>query len=145
MITNDQIGFFKKNGYLIVRDLLSPEQVKDLQSWAEEVHNWKPTETSEFMPYEVREIPSESKGLRDRRLMPIQEVNDKGKTVLCRTENFADCHKGFSNLLRSPKLLGLLNDLAEEPMLLFKEKINYKLAGSGNVFLYSVLYSPVIC
>ena len=33
--------------------------------------------------------------------------------------------------MRSPKLLGLLSDLAEEPMLLFKEKINYKLAGSG--------------
>ncbi|KAF5981515.1 epoxidase subunit A [Fusarium bulbicola] len=110
-VTDDQISFFKKNGYLIVRDLLQSEQVKDLQSWAEEVRNWKPTEDSEFMPYE--------------------EVNDKGQTVLCRTENFADCHNGFSNLLRSPKLLGLLNDLAEEPMLLFKEKINYKLAGSG--------------
>ncbi|KAF5586155.1 epoxidase subunit A [Fusarium subglutinans] len=111
VVTDDQIYFFKKNGYLIVRDLLQPEQVKDLQSWAEEVRNWKPTEDSEFMPYE--------------------EVNDKGQNVLCRTENFADCHNGFSNLLRSPKLLGLLNDLAEEPMLLFKEKINYKLSGSG--------------
>jgi hypothetical protein len=60
-------------------------------------------------------------------------VNDKGETVLCRTENFADCHKGFSGLLRSSKLLGLLSDLAEEPMLLFKEKINYKLAGSGEM------------
>jgi hypothetical protein len=65
------------------------------------------------------------------RLTFLQEVNNRGETVLCRTENFADCHKGFSNLLRSPKLLGLLNDLAEEPMLLFKEKINYKLSGSG--------------
>ncbi|PNP73223.1 hypothetical protein FNYG_13434 [Fusarium nygamai] len=111
VVTDHQISFFKKNGYLIVRDILEPDQVKDLQSWAEEVRNWKPNEDSEFMPYE--------------------EVNDKGQTVLCRTENFAHCHNGFSNLLRSPKLLGLLNDLAEEPMLLFKEKINYKLAGSG--------------
>ncbi|KAM0293835.1 hypothetical protein ACHAO9_001521 [Fusarium lateritium] len=102
VVTDDQISFFKKNSYLIVRDLLQPEQVKDLQSWAEEVRNWIPTEDSEFMPYE--------------------EVNDKGETVLCRTENFADCHRGFSNLLRSPKLLGLLNDLAEKPMLLFKAR-----------------------
>ncbi|KAH6949510.1 hypothetical protein DER45DRAFT_544880 [Fusarium avenaceum] len=28
-------------------------------------------------------------------------------------------------------LLGLLNDIAEKPLLLVKEKINYKLAGSG--------------
>ncbi|KAG5794884.1 hypothetical protein H9Q69_006055 [Fusarium xylarioides] len=125
VVTGDQISFFKKNGYLIARDLLKPEQVKDLQSWAEEVRNWKPTEDSEFMPYE--------------------EVNDKGETVLCRTENFADCHKGFSNLLRSPKLLGLLNDLAEEPMLLFKEKINYKLAGSGGFapHIDSVAYTHI--
>ncbi|KAL7935673.1 hypothetical protein V8C35DRAFT_333561 [Trichoderma chlorosporum] len=125
MVNEDQISFFKKNGYLIIRDLLSPEQVIDLQSWAQEVHGWKPTETSEFMPYE--------------------EVNDKGETVLCRTENFADCHEGFSGLLRSPKLLGLLNDLAEEPMFLFKEKINYKLAGSGGFapHIDSVAYTHI--
>lgn len=55
VVTDEQISFFKKNGYLIVRDLLQSEQVKDLQSWAEEVRNWKPTEDSEFMPYEVRD------------------------------------------------------------------------------------------
>ncbi|KAM0193063.1 hypothetical protein ACHAPI_008012 [Fusarium lateritium] len=94
---DDQISFFKKNGYLIVRDLLQPEQARDLQSWAEEVRNWKPTEDSEFMPYEERSMT---------------------KVKLF----FADCHSGFSNLLRSPKLLGLLDDLAEEPMLLFKAR-----------------------
>jgi hypothetical protein len=54
VVSDDQITFFNKNGYLIVRDLLEPSQVKDLQSWADEVRNWKPTEDSEFMPYEVR-------------------------------------------------------------------------------------------
>ncbi len=33
--------------------------------------------------------------------------------------------------MRSGKLLGVLEQLSGEPMLLFKEKINYKLAGSG--------------
>lgn len=51
--------------------------------------------------------------------------------MLCRTENFVDYHDGFAKLLRGEKLLGLLEGLADEPMLLFKEKINYKLAGSG--------------
>jgi ectoine hydroxylase-related dioxygenase (phytanoyl-CoA dioxygenase family) len=51
--------------------------------------------------------------------------------VLCRTENYADCHSGFSSLLRSKKLLHILGQLAGEEMILFKEKINYKLAGSG--------------
>ncbi|CAK7205776.1 hypothetical protein SEUCBS139899_008555 [Sporothrix eucalyptigena] len=110
-VTADQKAFFEENGYLIIRDFLSPEQVKDLQRWAQEVHDWKPTTTSEFMPYE--------------------EVNAKGQTVLCRTENFADCHAGFNNLLRGDKLQDLLQGLSGEPMHLFKEKINYKLAGSG--------------
>jgi 2-aminoethylphosphonate dioxygenase len=54
-----------------------------------------------------------------------------GKRVLCRTENFADCHEGLGNLLRSEKFVGILEQLSGEPMVLFKEKINYKLAGSG--------------
>ena len=53
--------------------------------------------------------------------------------MLCRTENYVDSHEGFNSLLRGKKLLSLLNDLAGEPMLLFKEKINYKLAGSGTL------------
>jgi ectoine hydroxylase-related dioxygenase (phytanoyl-CoA dioxygenase family) len=60
-----------------------------------------------------------------------QEINASGKRVLCRTENFADDHVGFNSLLRSTSLLQVLEQLAGEEMLLFKEKINYKLAGSG--------------
>lgn len=97
------------------------------------------------MFYEVCEILFEFKGLWDRRLMLIQEVNDKGKIVFCCIENFVDCYKGFSNLLCSLKLFGFLNDFVEEFMFLFKEKINYKFVGSGNVFFYFVLYSLVIC
>ena len=51
--------------------------------------------------------------------------------MLCRTENYANFHKGLNSLLRGQKLLGLLKQLSGEDMLLFKEKINYKLAGSG--------------
>ena len=61
----------------------------------------------------------------------FQEVSSRGEHILCRTENYADSHKGFGDLLRGKKLLGLLEQLSGEPYLLFKEKINYKLAGSG--------------
>ena len=60
-----------------------------------------------------------------------QEVNSAGTHVLCRTENFASHHAGFNSLLRGARILNILNRLAAEPMLLFKEKINYKLSGSG--------------
>lgn len=53
MVSEDQVSFFKDNGYIIIRDFLSPEEVKSLQSWAQEVHDWTPTPESEFMPYDV--------------------------------------------------------------------------------------------
>ncbi|ATY61639.1 Phytanoyl-dioxygenase [Cordyceps militaris] len=111
MIPLSDVASFKDNGYLIVRDFLSPEEITNLKSWAQEVHDYQATESSDFMPYE--------------------EVNAKGERVLCRTENFANSHAGFNSLLRGAKLLHLLEALSGEPMHLFKEKINYKLAGSG--------------
>ncbi|KIW89723.1 uncharacterized protein Z519_09879 [Cladophialophora bantiana CBS 173.52] len=111
LLTEEQLQFFRKNGYLILRDVLSEEETKDLQRWAQEVHDWPTDANSPWMPYE--------------------EINAQGKTVLCRTENYANSHAGLNNLLRGEKVLNLLKQLSGEDMLLFKEKINYKLAGSG--------------
>lgn len=53
MVSASDVTFFQDNGYLIVRDFLSPEEVTDLKSWSQEIHDYDATETSEFMPYEV--------------------------------------------------------------------------------------------
>ncbi|OBT59494.1 hypothetical protein VE04_00550 [Pseudogymnoascus sp. 24MN13] len=110
-ISSDQRAFFEKNGYLILKDVLSSDETIKLQKWAQEVHDLPRTEDTPWMPYE--------------------EVNKSGKSVLCRTENYANYHADFNGLLRGDKILGILCQLAGEDMLLFKEKINYKLAGSG--------------
>lgn len=128
MVSPEQKRFFENNGYLIVRDFLSRDEIDSLQSWAQEVHDYVPDETSDIMPYEVR-ILYESPFRSDS----LQEINAEGKRVLCRTENFADGHQGFNDLLNGDKLLGLLDALSGQPMRLFKEKINYKLAGSGTI------------
>ncbi|KAJ5603394.1 hypothetical protein N7537_006350 [Penicillium hordei] len=62
--------------------------------------------------------------------MPYQEVNSAGKRVLCRTGKFANSHAGFDSFPREQRATSLLQQLAEGEMLLFKEKINYRLAGS---------------
>ena len=111
MLSPDQLSSFEHKGYLILRDMMSPKQVADLQKWSQEVHDLPRTKDATYMPYE--------------------EVQKDGKRVLCRTENFANIHKGFDGLLRGKSLIDLLSQLAQEPMVLFKEKINYKLAGSG--------------
>ena len=101
-ITSEQQSFFDKKGYLILRDVMSPEEVAALQRWAQEVHNLPRTSETPWMPYE--------------------EVNASGKRVLCRTENYANYHRQFNGLLRGQKMLTILGQLAREDMLLFKEK-----------------------
>jgi hypothetical protein len=49
----EDIEFFKARGYLVISHLLSSAEVEDLHQWVQEVHNWKPTSESIFMPYEV--------------------------------------------------------------------------------------------
>ena len=110
-LTSAQHAFFATNGYLILRDILTPREVQDLQAWSQQVHDLPRTADVPWMPYE--------------------EVNAHGQRVLCRTENFANSHAGFAALLRGDRIVPLLDQLAGEPMCLFKEKINYKLAGSG--------------
>ena len=111
MLSQDQLTFFQEKGYLILRDIMSRDEVADLQKWSQEVHDLPRARDATYMPYE--------------------EVQKDGKRVLCRTENFANVHKGFDGLLRGQYLINILSQVAQEPMVLFKEKINYKLAGSG--------------
>lgn len=101
-IAPEQSQFFQDRGYLIIQDLLSPEETTELQKWAQQVHDLPRTPEASWMPYE--------------------EVNAFVKRVLCRTENYANYHPGFNSLLRGSKLLGVLRQLAGEEMFLFKEK-----------------------
>jgi hypothetical protein len=110
-LTAEQLQSFQEHGYLLVRGFFNPEETKLLQQWAQEVHDLPQTPGVPWMPYE--------------------EVNGQGERVLCRTENFANSHSGFDSFLRGQRATSVLQQLAGEEMLLFKEKINYKLAGSG--------------
>ena len=74
-----------------------------------------------------------------------QEVNSEGKRVLCRTENFANSHNELNDLLRGERMLSVLGQLASEDMLLFKEKINYKFAGSGGFTRVFTDISAIYC
>lgn len=148
-LTDAEVASFDQDGFLIVRDLLTAEETVALKRWAQEVHD---------LPTDV-----------DSPWMPYAEINAHGEHVLCRTglcavqsrtflrrlsdnvraENFAESHTGLNGLLRGMKVLGLLRELSGEDMLLFKEKINYKLAGSGGFAVsHELLYArefPLNC
>ena len=112
-LSPEQLEHFKTQGYLILRanehGLVDPATLHD---WTQEVRSL-PREQGKWMPYD--------------------EITAEGERQLMRTENFADYHSGFSSLLNGVGLRNILGQVAGDEMLLFKDKINYKLP-NGNGF-----------
>jgi len=91
--------------------LYSPMETAKIIAWKKEIQSWKSDPVKDYLQY--------------------YELNAGKQMVLCASENFAAHHKGFSSLLRSPKLTGMLMEIWGDEVCLFKEKINYKRSGGG--------------
>ncbi|KAA8569872.1 hypothetical protein EYC84_002215 [Monilinia fructicola] len=111
-LSSKQRLFYEEHGYLVINDGFTSEEIEKHKIWANLVHD---------LP-----LVKEPCGY-----LQYQEINSKGERVLCRVENFAEEVIGFAGLLRGAKLLGIVNQLANSYMVLFKDKLNYKFAGSG--------------
>lgn len=112
ILTSEQKQFFDDNGYLWFKQFYTTAFTRTLQSWFGEVEQWAET-PGKWMKYFE---PS-----------PL----NKEERMLCRVENFIPYHDGFRALLMDVKLIGIVSELMEEPAILFKEKINFKLPGGG--------------
>ncbi|WPG99168.1 2-aminoethylphosphonate dioxygenase [Acrodontium crateriforme] len=112
-LTPAQIQHFDDEGFLVLRanehNLIDPTV---LQQWTNEVKAL-PREHGKWMPYD--------------------EITADGSRQLMRTENFVNYHAGFASLLNGAEMNAILKQLTRDDMLLFKDKINYKLPG-GNGF-----------
>ena len=111
-LTPHQLEHYRTKGYLILRaaehKLVTPDE---LNAWETDVRTW-PREKGKWMPYD--------------------EINANGERQLMRTENFVDYHPGWHSLVCGDALRGVLTQLSGDEMLLFKDKINYKLPyGNG--------------
>jgi ectoine hydroxylase-related dioxygenase (phytanoyl-CoA dioxygenase family) len=58
-----------------------------------------------------------------------KSLQDSERRLINRIENFYPYHPGFKALFDGEKLLGRVDDLFGEAAVLFKDKINFKLAG----------------
>lgn len=114
ILTEQQVAQFDHEGFLVIRaqehNLIDPTL---LRTWTDE----------------VRELPREHD-----KWMPYDETLPDGQRQLMRTENFVDYHAGLASLLNGKALNSILKQLTRDDMLLFKDKINYKLPG-GNGFI----------
>ena len=56
-LSQENINSFADNGYLVLHNLLTPSETKNLKKWAQEVHDLPRTPEVPWMPYEVNNLP----------------------------------------------------------------------------------------
>lgn len=103
---------FDQQGWLLT-DGLNPADTDRIRSWVDEISAW-PDTLNAWLHY--------------------REATDTGP-ALCRTENFVPYHEKMRKFLTEGPMLATAGLLLGEPAVLYKEKINYKLAGGAG-------YSP---
>lgn len=111
ILTEEQIAHFDQEGFLILRahEHRLADPVK-LQQWTAE----------------VKDLSREKE-----KSTPHDEITASGDRQIMRTENFVDYHEGFSSLLNGASIANILKQVTRDDMLLFKDKINYKLPGGS--------------
>lgn len=107
-LSTEQRAHFIQNGWLLT-DTLDADAVEELGFWMDEISEW-PAEGDGWMHhYELTE----------------------GGPQLCRSENLIPFHQGLRELLTSGLLIEVASALIGSQAALYKEKINYKLAGGA--------------
>ncbi len=100
-----------RDGYLVVPRFFDPATTKDLLRW---------TEALEAAP----EAPGQHWVYHE------DSLTVPGQTVIQRIENFCPVHPGFDAIIRHGALSRWTAALMGGPVVLFKEKINFKMPGA---------------
>lgn len=106
------LAHFARTGWLAARGFFGAEEVAAIAAWTDELL---------AMP----EVPGRHMLYREDSLL-----GDR-KRVVQRIENFCPFHPGFDALVRGGRLQAAVEQLLEEPVCLFKEKINFKMPGGS--------------
>jgi len=111
-LRDEQIAAFRRDGFVVVPALFGASTMVDIAAWANEVQGWP-------------EMPG-------RHMMYFEEsLTSAGQRILNRVENLPPYHEGFRALAASAEMQGACGQLFGEPAVLFKDKINFKLAGGS--------------
>jgi hypothetical protein len=106
----DQVAAFRRDGFVVVPGLFTPEEVAAISEWTDEVQGWPETPGKYMMYFE-------------------DSLADQGARILNRVENVLPYHPQFQALATGLKMQGACGQLFGEPAVLFKDKINFKLPG----------------
>jgi ectoine hydroxylase-related dioxygenase (phytanoyl-CoA dioxygenase family) len=109
ILTEDQVSQFRRDGFLVVRGMYSAAEISQISDWADEVAAF-PEEPGKTMMY-------------------FETSQESRRRILCRVENFVPYHEGFRQLITARRMSQAVAELLREPVVLFKDKINFKLPG----------------
>ncbi len=102
----------ERDGYLVVRNFFGANQVANLLRWTMELET-------------APEVPGRHWVYRE------DSLTEPGRRVIQRIENFCPFHAGFEQLIRYGGLARWTAALMGGPVVLFKDKINFKMPGGG--------------
>ena len=114
VLSDAQIRFFKERGHLVVRDFFAPTEVSALPKWIDD----------------ICQLPLE----KGKQMVYLEEKETTaGKRPINRIEKFVDVHARMNAFLRDSDLPRCVGQLLGEPVVLFKEKVNFQPAGGGGI------------
>lgn len=110
-LTPEQLKSWNENGFLVIKDIfsLTPGLKDKIVQWVSDLQNLPPTPGKWMHYYE----------------------GGKENKMISRTENFLPFHNELRQLLTKGAIHDILFQILGERPVLFKEKVNYKLAGGG--------------
>ena len=108
----EDCAHMQRDGYLVVRDFFRPPEVAELLHWTEELQAAPEVSGSHWVYRE-------------------ESVSQPGQRVIQRIENFCPYHRGFDRFIRHGALSRWTADLMGGPVVLFKDKINFKMPGGA--------------
>ena len=108
--TADELAAMRDDGFLVVRRLLDTPQTEALLRWTEELQ-YAPERPGAHWVYHE------------------DSLTEPGRRVMQRIENFCPVHPGMDALVRHGALARWTAALMGGPVVLFKDKINFKMPG----------------
>ena len=108
--TQQECARMARDGYLVVREFFGADQTRDILRWTRELET-------------APEIPGRHWVYHE------DSLTEPGRRLIQRIENFCPFHTGFDDLIRHGALSRWTAALMGGDVVLFKEKINFKMAG----------------
>ena len=111
-LSTDEIAAFARTGYVLLRGVFDAQTMETVSRWTDELAA-APDRSGRHWVY--REASKREPALR----------------IVQRIENFCPFHAAYDRFVRQGRLLEMAAAVLGEPAVLFKEKINFKLAGGS--------------